>query len=89
MAAQNFDLVKEKWNLEVEFANADESEKVFDGKEQTALSTDGNKPVDFVVDLGESVTLNGFSYLLDQGRWNPGVIFDYEFYVSNKKNSWS
>ncbi|MBW6536560.1 MAG: alpha-L-fucosidase [Mariniphaga sp.] len=28
------------------------------------------------------------SYLPDQGRWNPGIIFNYEFFVSEDGNNW-
>jgi alpha-L-fucosidase len=32
--------------------------------------------------------ISGFTYLPDQGRWNPGIIFNYEFYVSEDGNNW-
>ena len=45
-------------------------------------------PVDLVIDLGSEKTLTGFKYLPDRGRWGPGVISDYEFYVSTDNTDW-
>ena len=61
---------------------------IIDGKENTAWSTDGDRPHEFIIDLGEELNCMGFKYLPDQGRWNPGIIFNYEFYVSSDGKNW-
>ena len=38
--------------------------------------------------MGETVTLRGFTYLPDQGRWDPGVITHFEFYGSPDGHNW-
>lgn len=65
-----------------------ENVAAIDGKENTAWSTDGDRPHEFIIDLGEELNCMGFKYLPDQGRWNPGIIFNYEFYVSSDGKNW-
>ena len=88
VVAREFDIVKEKWKVAGDFAVIKETENIFDGNENTAWNIDRKPPVDIVVDLGEQLTVSGFSYLPDQGRWNQGIIFNYEFYVSDDGNNW-
>jgi len=52
------------------------------------LSLNNKLPVDFVIDLAEILNIAGFTYLPDQGRWNPGIINRYEFYVSADGKKW-
>jgi alpha-L-fucosidase len=61
---------------------------IFDGNPQTAWTLSNEKQADFVVDLGETFTISGFAYLPDQGRHNPGIIFNYEFYTSLDGKIW-
>lgn len=61
---------------------------IFDGDPGTALVLSQSLPLDFVIDLGENLTIKGFTYLPYQGRGNPGTISGYEFYVSNINGSW-
>ncbi len=88
VSEKNFDVVKEKWKLIGNFQSAKEAGKIFDGNEHTAWNIDKKVPADIVIDLGEQLTLNGFTYLPDQGRWSPGIIFNYELYVSNDAKNW-
>jgi len=83
-----FDVSKAKWKMSGDFENEQQTAAIFDGDEQTAASLPGDKPVDFVIDLGESYNITGFKYLPDQGRWNPGIIFNYEFYISSDGKKW-
>jgi len=83
-----FDVSKAKWKMSGDFENEQQTAAIFDGNEQTAASLPGDKPVDFVIDLGETLTVAGFKYLPDQGRWNPGIIFNYEFYISSDGKKW-
>ena len=82
------DVVKEKWKIGGDFATVGETANIFDGDENTAWNTDREPPVDLVIDLGEKLTVGGFTYLPDQGRRNPGIIFNYEFYVSEDGENW-
>jgi alpha-L-fucosidase len=85
---KEFDVVKERWKVAGEFDLIEETENIFDGNENSAWNIDQKPPVDIVIDLGEHLSLSGFKYLPDQGRWNPGIIFIYEFFVSEDGNSW-
>lgn len=83
-----YDVVKEKWKVTGDFALVKETENIFDGNENSAWNINQKLPVDVVIDLGEKLNLTGFNYLPDQGRWNPGIIFNYEFFVSEDGENW-
>jgi alpha-L-fucosidase len=82
VATAGFDIPKIKWKMSGKLAGEPQAEAIFDGDSQTAWNVESKPPVDWVIDLGEEYTINGFVYLPDQGRRNPGIIFNYEFYVS-------
>ena len=88
VSVENFDISKEKWKMAGEFELAENAEFIFDGNPQSAWTLSNKPPVDFVIDLGEILNLKGFTYLPDQGRWNPGIIFNFEFYVSSDGRNW-
>jgi alpha-L-fucosidase len=44
--------------------------------------------LEFVVDLGEELTLAGFTYLPRQSRHIHGTITHYRFYASRDGRSW-
>lgn len=88
VSVSNFDIPKNKWKIKGEFASNEVSELIFDGNPTTAWTLKNEPPVDFIIDLGEKINLGGFTYLPDQGRWNPGIVFNYEFYVSNDGRNW-
>lgn len=56
----------------------------FDNDEKTVCS--GNSA--FVVDMGKVNTIDGFSYLPEVRADNKGLIFKYEFFVSNNGADW-
>ncbi len=85
---RNFDTVKEKWKVISGFISADDAEKLFDDNEETAWNTNRNLPVDIIVDTGELNRISGFTYLPEQSRWSPGIIFNYEFFVSRNGTEW-
>ena len=85
---KEFDMVKEKWKVSGDFALIKETENIFDGNENSAWNIDQKPPIDIVIDLGELLSISGFNYLPDQGRWNPGIIFNYEFFVSEDGSNW-
>jgi alpha-L-fucosidase len=84
----HFDVSKENWQLAGLFQSVEQSRFIFDGNPETAWVLDNKPPVDVVVDLGEILNLTGFTYLPDQGRWNPGIINRYEFFVSKDGSNW-
>lgn len=88
LAVVEFDVAKTKWKMAGQFKDLERAELIFDGDENTAWTLRNEPPMDFVIDLGENLTIGGFKYLPDQGRWNPGVIFAYELYVSKNGKSW-
>jgi alpha-L-fucosidase len=65
---------------------------VIDGNPSTAWHHRRNRnarlPIDLVIDLGKTLELVGFKYFPDQTLWGPGIITDYEFYVSNDNEEW-
>jgi alpha-L-fucosidase len=82
------DVSKENWKLMGKFQNYEQSLVIFDGKPETAWVLNEKPPVEVIIDLGETLNLTGFTYLPDQGRWNPGIINRYEFYVGNDGANW-
>jgi len=88
IAVKDFDIAKTKWTMAGDFKKEEQATAVFDGDENTAWSLPGDETVDFIIDLGAEVNIAGFKYLPDQGRWNPGIIFKYEFFVSPNGKSW-
>ncbi len=83
-----YDVPHIKWNVIGPTSELKGAENIIDGNTNTALSVENKMPVDFIVDLGETLQLKGFSYLPDQGPRNPGIIFNYEFYVSIDGKNW-
>ena len=63
---------------------------ILDGDPLTAWHQSREKRVlvDLVIDLGTELTLCGFKYYPDQGRWDRGIITDYQFYVSTDNKKW-
>ena len=89
VAQENFDICHKDWKI-VGVVGED-AYAVLDGNPDTSWKQPGNKtlPVDLVIDLGNEKTLIGFKYLPDRGRWGPGVISNYEFYVSTDNVNWN
>ena len=88
VASAEFDIAKSKWKMAGEFEDVERAELMFDGDPQTTWTLRNQPPVDFVIDLGENIEIAGFNYLPDQGRWNPGIIFNYQFYISKDGRTW-
>ena len=85
-AEQRFDVVKEKWQLQKDYGN--NGDRMIDDNPNTAWVTGEKAPVDVIIDLGEHLDIAGFTYLPDQGRGNPGIIFQYEFSVGTDGKNW-
>jgi len=85
---EKFDICRKDWKILDVTGN--EPYNLLDGNPATSWKQPGNKslPIDLVIDLGSEKTLSGFKYFPDQGMWGPGVIAEYEFYVSTDNVEW-
>lgn len=88
VAQENFDVCRKDWKIVG--VTGSEPYAILDGNPATSWKQPAGKalPVDLVIDLGGQKTLAGFRYFPDQGMWGPGVIADYEFYVSLDNFEW-
>ena len=86
---EKFDLPRAHWRIvgiDDEKAGA-----ILDGNISTAWhqGKDKKMPVDLVIDLGNEQNLCGFRYYPYQNMWEPpGVITNYQFYVSVDNVDW-
>jgi alpha-L-fucosidase len=89
VAQQNFDISRKEWAILGVTGN--QPYALLDGNPGTSWKQPRNTrlPVDLVIDLGSEKTLAGFKYFPDQGMWGPGVIAEYEFYVSSDNTEWT
>lgn len=81
---EQFDLSKKKWKIvgiDKKINNA-----AFDGNPNSTWVTE--KTNDVLIDLGEIVSLKGFSYLPDQSRDLEGIVTSYELFTSVDKKKW-
>ncbi|MEO6473474.1 discoidin domain-containing protein, partial [Luteolibacter sp.] len=88
VAQENFDICRKDW--QIVGANDNSPYAILDGNPTTSWKQGKGKsmPVDLVIDLGSEKTLAGFKYFPDQGMWGPGIISNYEFYVSSDNTDW-
>lgn len=85
---EQFDLPRTDW--EIVGINDRRANAIIDGNPNTAWHQSRNTrlPADLVIDLGKELNLRGFKYYPDQTTWGPGIITQYEFYVSNDSVDW-
>ncbi|MDO1448055.1 alpha-L-fucosidase [Rhodocytophaga aerolata] len=94
VSRMDFDIAKKKWKVISTQAVAYKNiAKLIDDDPETGWSsrTKDNSlpfPCEVVIDLGEELALEGFTYLPLQGRNIEGTIAQYEFYVSQDGKSW-
>lgn len=65
----------------------DDNRAMFDGNQHSYAQSKDNV-MELVIDMKKAQNIAGFRYTPDQSRWSDGIIFNYEFYVSNSKKSW-
>jgi alpha-L-fucosidase len=85
---EKYDITRKNWKV---ISSPDISTaKLLDGDVSTAWHQPRNAklPVDLVIDLGQIENVSGFRYMPDQGMWSPGIITQYEFYVSIDNSTW-
>jgi alpha-L-fucosidase len=85
---EKFDIARKNWKI----VGIDD-EKVYavlDGDINSAWrQSKGTKlPADLVIDLGKEENLSGFRYYPEQNLWEPSIITNYQFYVSNDNKEW-
>ncbi len=88
VTAVQFDVSKENWKLLGKNAIDEKSRFIFDGNPETAWIINEKLPAEIIIDLGKILNLKGFTYLPDQGRWNPGIINRYELFISSDAKNW-
>src|SRR5690606_6878854 len=85
---RGFHLSPAKWTI---LNSTDEqSNHILDGDRNTSWHRSGAQmPIDLIIDLGETLTLQGFRYLPDQGYEPKGIIFNYQFLTSLDGKKWT
>lgn len=88
LTTENFDISKKDWK--VVGVDDPKVEAIFDGDASSIWHQNKGtqQPSDLAIDLGSVQRLSGFKYLPDAGMWIPGVITQYEFYVSLDNKTW-
>jgi alpha-L-fucosidase len=85
---EKFDLPRKDWRIVG--IDDEKAYAILDGDQSTAWHQDRDKkmPVDLAIDLGKEQIISGFRYFPDQALWGPGIITDYQFYVSGDTKKW-
>ena len=85
---EKFDLPRKGWKIVG--VDDEKAYAVLDGNPATAWHQSKNKklPIDLVIDMGKEQNICGFRYLPDQAIWGPGIIINYQFYVSKDNIKW-
>lgn len=79
---QDLDMAKAKWRV---IHNDPNAEKAIDEDPNTFWQSTGDE---LTVDLGEVITIHGFTYLPPQNRFMSGVIMKYVFESSLDGKNW-
>ena len=91
MTTLNFDICKELWQVILPDPRKDyKAAAMIDSNDGTIWrsSRETSLPQEVVVDLGEIVLLEGFTYLPTQQRYIDGTISFYRFYLSLDGKQW-
>jgi alpha-L-fucosidase len=79
----SLNIAKAKWKVVHNDPNAN---KAIDEDSSTFWKSTDNE---IVVDLGEILSIQGFSYLPPQNRYMSGVIIKYSFHTSTDRKNWT
>lgn len=85
---ESFDISKTVWTI----SNADGSsitEEAIDENPLTDWSANKQMLSNYNIDLGETITIKGFTYTPTKGRYVSGVITHYSFYGSIDGKNWT
>lgn len=85
-----FGIAKDKWKVvSVDGTNTIETKKIIDNNPKSFyISEDVSNQHEVIIDMSKSHKLNKFSYLPRQDGKKEGIIFEYEFYVSEDGKNW-
>ena len=86
-----FDICKELWEVILPDPRADyRGQAIVDARSNSIWRSNPEQglPKEMVVDLGEELELEGFTYLPTQQRYIDGTISHYSFYVSKDGKQW-
>ena len=87
ISRKEMDISATKWQV---LNSIEKAQQVIDGNEQSAwIPTGENSENELIIDLGEPLNLQGFTYLPMQQRWISGFIKDYAFYTSLDNIEWT
>lgn len=87
-SSEQFGSSKKDWKI---ISTEDEKAyAVLDGDLSTSWrQPKGTKlPADLVIDLGKEEDISGFKYYPEQNSWQPSMITNYQFYVSDDNKEW-
>lgn len=90
-SSKAFDIAKTSWSvISPDLEKDPRGSFLVDAKERSIWksSPKDGLPQAVIIDLGEMLTLTGFTYLPTQQRYIDGTISHYQFYVSKDGNSW-
>jgi alpha-L-fucosidase len=88
VSSEKFDISRKNWKI---ISTDDQkANKILDGNASSNWHQPKNVklPAVLVIDFGSVLSLSGFRYLPDQGMWGPGVITNYQFFVSQDNQEW-
>jgi alpha-L-fucosidase len=91
VSTERFDICKEKWEVRAPDPRKDPRvQAVVDARANTIWRSNPEEglPREVVVDLGELLTLKGFTYLPTQQRYIDGTISHYRLYLSTDGIQW-
>lgn len=88
--SERFGISRTNWKvISVNGSKEDEAIKSIDNDTKSFfLKSNESKNHEIIIDLGQKHNMNGFSYLTRQDGKKEGIVFEYEFYVSNDGNNW-
>src|SRR5699024_7655422 len=80
---------KAEWALVHPAGESEKADAMWDGRGSTRWGTKiSNLPGSITIDLRDHYTLDGVTYLPDQGRYASGIVRRYRIYVSDDGEQW-
>ena len=89
---EEYGVAKDKWRVvSVDGKISKDAGKAIDNDPKSFFITDNSAkkhPHELIIDMGEKLSINGFSYLPRQDGQKDGIIYEYAFFVSEDGKSW-
>lgn len=87
---QKIGISKKDWKvIEVSSGDIQKAQNLIDENIISEFYTEKSSQNQFItIDLGNTILLEGFSYMPPQARWAYGTIRKYEFFVSSDAKNW-